>query len=58
MKEQEAIDELKRRIIEMAFYELELCNKTEKALQKARLESAIAELQEKLDSIDDDNGGE
>lgn len=30
-----------------------LCDKTEKALQKARLQNTIAELQEKLEQIDD-----
>ena len=31
-----------------------LCDKTEKALQKARLKSTIAELQEKLDKLDEE----
>lgn len=35
-----------------------LCDKTEKALQKARIKNTIAELQEKLESMEDDNGVE
>ena len=31
-----------------------LCDRTEKALQKARLKSTIAELQEKLDKLDEE----
>ena len=31
-----------------------LCDRTEKALQKERLKNTIAELQEKLDKMDDE----
>lgn len=32
----------------------QLCDRTEKALQKARLKNTIEELQEKLDTINED----